>query len=49
MKIYLIIALYQGIFDGVELATLSMSEAALKYRTLIRETLGFMREPWNEV
>lgn len=51
MTIWVITAIYQGVYDGIEFATLDEDKAMDKYRQLVRDAVGFRGRdnPWEDV
>lgn len=51
MIIWIITATYQGVNEGVQLATLDEEKAQGEYRRLVRDAMGFgdRDNPWEDV
>lgn len=49
MTIWIIAAVYQGDFTGIELATTNEEKAEERYEELVRQALGMPEARWGEV
>ena len=46
MNVWIIAAVYQGDFTGIELVTTDEAKAEKRYEELIRQTMGMLTDPW---
>ena len=49
MIIWTITATYQGVNDGVQIATLDEGHAQEEYERLVRESMNMLDEDWEDV
>lgn len=51
MIVYIITTVYQGVYDGIEIATFDKDKAEDRYRQLVRDAMGFhgRDNPWEDV
>jgi len=45
--IYVIVSLFQGVYDGIDFAGLESGEAQARYRALVRTALGPRAKDWS--
>ena len=49
MTVWIITAIFQGVYDGIQVATRHEQRAHQEFERLVRESMYMPDEPWSEV